>query len=88
MTPLEQLFRFELEFHRRLRDAAEGQGNAAAVHTSFALQHGYEALMRAAAGTTAHEVDVMKERLTLAGDPRDTLAARDSVKQLLGLPAL
>ena len=43
MTPLEQLFRFEAEFHRRLREAAEPQDAATATHTSFALQHGYRA---------------------------------------------
>jgi hypothetical protein len=88
MTPLERLFRHEVEFHRRLREAAEERGNAAATHTSFALQHGYEGLMRAAAGTTAHQVETMKERLALAGDPRDVLAARDSVNELLGVPGL
>ena len=44
--------------------------------------------MQAAAGTTAHQVEAMKERLALAGDPRDVLAARDTVTRLLRVPGL
>jgi hypothetical protein len=88
MTPLAQPFRSEVESHPRFREATEQRANAAAVHASFALQHGCERLMRAAAGTTAHQVEAMKERLALAGDPRDVLAARDSVRPLLRVPGL
>lgn len=88
MLPLEELFRHEVEFHRRLREAAEPRGNAAAAHTSFALQHGYEALMGAAGTATGRDIEVMQERLILAGDARDVLAARDSLKELLGIPAV
>ena len=48
MTPLEQLFRLEVEFHRRLRT------DAVAAHTSFALQNSYESLLRAASEVVAH----------------------------------
>ena len=85
MTPLEQLFRFEIEFHRRLRTEAPGTGDARGVHTSYASQSGYERLIRAV-GTVSHqEVVALQERLTLAGDTRDVVNARDSVLDLLGI---
>ena len=47
MSPLEQLFRLEIEFHHRLRTLAPGSGDASSLHTSYALQSGYEHLIRA-----------------------------------------
>jgi hypothetical protein len=88
MTPLEKLFRLEVEFHRRLREAAEERANVREAHRSFALQHGYEELIRAAGGAAAHDVELVRERLSMAGDVRDVLKARDSVKQLLGIEFL
>jgi hypothetical protein len=86
MPPLEKLYRLELEFHRRLRTQAPGTVDARALHTSYALQSGYEPLLRALGAVTAQDIDHLKDRLTLAADARDLLAARDSLKQLLGLP--
>ncbi len=40
MSPLERLFRLEIEFHRRLRTEAAGSGDASSLHTSYALQMG------------------------------------------------
>jgi hypothetical protein len=37
MSPLEQLFRHEVEFHRLMREASDPQGGSA-THTGFALQ--------------------------------------------------
>jgi hypothetical protein len=88
VSPLEKLFRLELEFHRRLRTQAPGTGDASSLHTSYALQTGYEQLLPAIGTVTAHQVEQIRERFTLAGDTRDLLAARDSVKQLLGLRLL
>jgi hypothetical protein len=88
VAPLERLFRLELEFHRRLRTEAPGTADARALHTSYALQSGYEPLIRAAGAVTARDVERLHERLTLAGDPRDVLAARDSLKRLLGIDPL
>jgi hypothetical protein len=85
MTPLERLFRLEVEFHRRLRTQAPGTADARALHTSYALQAGYESLIRGAGGVSAQEVERLHASLALVGDPRDLLAARDSLKQLLGL---
>lgn len=87
MSPLEQLFRHEVEFHRLMRQAAVPQG-ASATHTSFALQNGYEALIRAAREVSGRDVETLKVKLSFAGDARDVLAARDSVKGLLGISPL
>ena len=83
MSPLEMLFRLEIEFHRRLRTQAPGTEDARALHTSFALQAGYERLIRATGPVTAQDLDQLSARLTFAGNLRDILAARDSLKQLL-----
>lgn len=88
MSPLETLFRLEIEFHRRLRTQAPGNEDSRALHTSYALQAGYEPLIRSIGTVTAQDVDRLRARLALAGDPRDVLAARDSLKDVLGLPRL
>jgi hypothetical protein len=88
MAPLEKLFRLEIEFHRRLRTQAPGTADARALHTSYALQAGYEALIGAVGTVTSQELERLHARLALAGDARDILAARDSLVELLDLPRL
>ncbi len=88
MAPLEMIFRFEIDYHRRLRTQAPGTADAGSLHTSYALQFGYERLIRSIGPVSARDVETVRERLTSAGDTRDILAARDSVKQLLGLAEL
>jgi hypothetical protein len=85
MSPLEQLFRLEIEFNCRLRVQAPGTGDTASLHTSCALQSGYETLLRNIGTVSLQDIETMRERLTLAGDVRDLLAARDSLRQLLRL---
>jgi len=85
MSPLEQLFAIEVEFHRRLRTEAPGTGDAAAIHTSYALQSGYEQLLKGVGRVTEAEVEAVRERLLMAGDARDVLSARDSVMGIVGL---
>jgi len=85
MSPLEQLFALEVEFHRRLRTEAPGTGDAAAIHTSYALQSGYEQLLKRVGHVTFQDVESVRERLSLGGDARDVLSARDSVIGILGL---
>lgn len=85
MSPLEQLFALEIEFHRRLRSEAPGTQDASALHVSFALQAGYELLLRRIVGATIEQIDQEALNLTLTNEPRDVLAARDSVTRLLGL---
>jgi hypothetical protein len=84
MSPLETLFRLEMDFHRRLRTQAPGTADTRSLHTSYALQSGYEPLIRSLGTITARDVETLRARLTLAGDTRDVLAARDSLKLLLG----
>src|SRR5271157_4891728 len=85
MAPLEQLFSLEVEFHRRLRTNAPGTGDAAAIHTSYALQSGYEQLLQRVGRVTGPDIEAVRERLSLAGDARDVLSARDSVIKVLGI---
>jgi hypothetical protein len=85
MSPLEQLFALEIEFHRRLRQQTLGTAEITALHTSYALQSGYEQLLRGMGRVTALEIRQLADRSTVAGDPRDVLKARHSVARLLGL---
>ena len=88
MLPLEQLFHLEVEFHRKLRTLAPGAGKTSGLHTSYAMQSGYEQLIRMIGNVSAHEIEQLGERLMLSGDTRDLMAARDSLKQLLTSIAL
>jgi hypothetical protein len=85
MAPLQQLFALEIEYHRKLRCEAPGTQDATALHTSYALQAGYERLLGCVGRVTAQDIERMSERHALAGDARDVLAARDSLIRLLGL---
>jgi hypothetical protein len=44
--------------------------------------------MRSVGPVTAQDIERLRERLTLSGDARDILAARDSLKQLFGIHPL
>jgi len=88
VSPLEKLFRLEIEFHRRLRTAAPGTIDASSLHTNYAPQTGYEQLFRAIGTVSAQDIETLRERFALAGDARDLLTARDSLKQLLGIRLL
>jgi hypothetical protein len=85
MAPLESLFRLEIEYHRRVRALPPGVVDTGSLHTSFAMQTGYEPLLHALGTVTAKDVERLYDRLALAADPRDALAARDSLKRLLGI---
>jgi hypothetical protein len=85
MDALERLFRLEIEYNRILRCDAPGTPEIAAPRTSYAIQNGYEALLRGLGPTTKTDVDATMNRLLLAGDPRDVTSARDSLNGLLGL---
>ena len=85
MPPLEQFFALEIEYHRKRRCEAPGTADATALHTSYALQSGYEPLLKRIGRVTAQDIERMGERHALAGDARDVLAARDSLIRLLGL---
>jgi len=83
MNALERLFLLEVDFHRKLRTQALGKTTVDGLHTSYALQCGYEELIRAVGPVSVRDIEQLRERLTMAGDARDVLAARDSVTQLL-----
>lgn len=85
MPPLERLFVLELEYQRILRCDAPGTPEVIAPHTSYALQCGYEPLLRSVGQATPQDLDLICNRYTASGDARDVLAARDSLKTLLGL---
>jgi hypothetical protein len=85
MASLDQLFALEIEFHRKLRCEAPGTQDATALHTSYALQAGYERLLRGVGRVTAQDLERTCERHILARDARDVLAARDALTRLLGL---
>jgi hypothetical protein len=85
MAPLEQLFRLEVEFHRRLRADACGTVDSGSLHTSYAMQNGYEQLIRGVGAVTAQDVVSLAARQAFAGDTRDVLRARDSVMGLFGI---
>jgi hypothetical protein len=88
MSPLETLFRLEIDFHRRLRAQVPGTADAGSIHTSYAIQFGYDQLIRSLGAVTVRDLETLKERLMMAGDARDVIAARDSVRQLLGVRLL
>jgi hypothetical protein len=82
VEPLEQLFAMEVEYHRRLRCKARGQ-DAASLHTSYALQSGYEPLLRGVGRVSPRDIERLAGRFILTGDARDVLNARDSLAKLL-----
>jgi len=87
VSPLEKLFRLEIEFRRRLRVAVPGTIDAGSLHTSFALQTGYEQLIGAIGAVTITDIERLRQRLFLTADPRDTLAARAFLTQVLTITA-
>jgi hypothetical protein len=85
MSPLEKLFRLEVEFHRRVRAFPPGSVHTGSLHTSYALQTGYEQLIRDSEIVTAHDIEALRERFLQKGDARDLLDACNSLRQLLGI---
>jgi hypothetical protein len=87
MAPLERLFALEVEFHRLLRQVGASAADGRAVHTSFALQSGYERLLGALGRVRISEIEHLAVRYShvRTGDVRDVRDARDSLVTLLGL---
>jgi hypothetical protein len=82
---LEALYRAEIEFHRLARESDLSPQERAGEHSHYAIQRSYEPLLAAAAGAAREDIERLANRLLCAGDPRDVLGARDSVRELLGL---
>jgi hypothetical protein len=53
MSVLDRLYSLEIEFHRRFRAEAIDAVEAWNIHTSYALQHGYEPLLRTIGAITS-----------------------------------
>ena len=85
MPPLQQHFRLEIVFCPRLRTLAPGTINTVGVHASYSLQCGYEQLIRELGTRTARDIEHVHQRLALTYETHDLLAARDLLKQLLGM---
>ena len=85
MNALERLFLLEVDYQRQLRTEGLGKTTVDGVRTSYALQCGYEGLIRSVGSVSILEIEKLRERLMLAGDVRDVLAARDSLMQLFGV---
>ncbi len=86
MEPLEELFAMEVEYHRRLRCKAPG-ADATSLHTSYALQSGYEPLLHGIGPVSPRDIERLADRFILTGDARDVLSARDSLARLLSVGA-
>jgi hypothetical protein len=88
VPPLEQLFRLEIVFYRRLRTVDPGTANTTGLHTSYALQCGYEQLIGQLGTVTERDIEQIRQQLAFTAAARDVLAARDSLKQILGISQL
>jgi hypothetical protein len=83
MTVLDNLYSLEIEFHRRFRMEAINAVEAWSIHTSYALQHGYELLLRTVGTVDSAELAKVKDRMIGMSDPRDVQAAFRSLQQLI-----
>jgi hypothetical protein len=83
MKPLEKLFVLEIAYHARLRGQGRGAMEPPGIRASYALQCGYEALLRSTGHVVALDVERLCERFLERADPRDVFAARDSLVAIL-----
>jgi hypothetical protein len=83
MSILDRLYTLEIEFHRRFRLEAINAMEAASIHTSYALQNGYEPLLRTVGLVDQSELAKAAERTMGMGDPRDVQAAYHSLRQII-----
>ena len=85
MSELDRLYHLEIEFHRRFRLEAIDAMEAESIHTSYALQLGYEELLRSLGRVDRARLDVARHRMQSMGDPRDVQAAFHSLQQIVAL---
>jgi hypothetical protein len=83
VTVIDRLYSLEIEFHRLSRSEAINPMEAGAIHTSYALQNGYEPLLKAAGTVGQAELAMAKRRIAGAFDPRDVEAAFSSLRRLI-----
>jgi hypothetical protein len=65
-----------------------GTANTTGLHTSYAFQCGYEQLIGQLGTVTERDIEQIRQQLVFTADARDVLAARDSLKQILGIAQL
>jgi len=75
MSMLDQLYSLEVEFHHQSRSAGMHPADEAGLHTSYALQNGYEGLLRSIGLVDPPILECVKDRMSRCGDPRDVIAA-------------
>lgn len=63
MSVLERLYSLEIEFYRLFRAETINAMEAAAVHTSYALQHGYEPLLYSVGTVDSSSLTDAKDRM-------------------------
>ncbi|QEH31967.1 hypothetical protein OJF2_04340 [Aquisphaera giovannonii] len=85
MPILERLYNLEVEFHRQFRAASVDPAEAWSIHTSYALQNGYEPLIRSVGIVDAAMLNSLKERMVRGHDPRDVHAAYQSLRRLIAV---
>jgi hypothetical protein len=83
MSVLYRLYRLEIEFHRLFRADGVSVMEAAGIHTSYALQHNYEPLLRMIGDIAPSDLAMAAERMRGMGDPRDVQAAYHSLNHLI-----
>ena len=83
MSVIEKLYSLEIEFHRLFRLQGANPAEAWAVHTSYALQNGYEVLLRTAGAVDDQTLILVKDRVAQGRHPHDVAAAYQSLRQLV-----
>jgi hypothetical protein len=83
MSILDRLYTLEIEFHRRFRLEAINAMEAESIHTSYALQNGYEPLLRTVGTVDPATLLQAKDRMVAVSDPRDVQAAFNSLRHLI-----
>ncbi|ODU00546.1 MAG: hypothetical protein ABS79_03140 [Planctomycetes bacterium SCN 63-9] len=87
MSVLEQLYRLEMEFHRLTEAQSISELEAESIHTSYALQQGYEPLLRTVGVVDTASLAATKDRMAGLYGPRRAEAAFRFLRQLLPLSA-
>jgi hypothetical protein len=83
MTVLDRLYHLEVEFHRHFRSEAINAIEAWSIHTSYALQQGYEPLLKTVGTVDVNALKQARERMIGKSDPRDLQAAFHSLQRLI-----
>src|SRR4051794_21816301 len=87
MAPLDQLFALEIEYQRKLRCDAPGKQDATALHTSYALQAGYEVHpAEARAAGRAVKTNLSDQFVSRLVDRQDLQLEELLVAEPVGLP--